>query len=52
MPWPEKQRRAIAANMARQGKSREEIAAFFRRHGYGRGKNALLDAHRKSKGKH
>jgi hypothetical protein len=34
MPWPPEQRKAIAANMARQGKSRAEISAFFRRHGY------------------
>ena len=35
MPWPERQRRAIAAKMAREGKSRAEISAFFRRHGHG-----------------
>jgi hypothetical protein len=46
VPWPERQRRAIAADMARKGKSREEIAAFFRRHGYGRG-NALMNAARR-----
>lgn len=51
MPWPERQRRAIAADMARRGKSREEISAFFRRHGYGKG-NALMDAARRhGKGK-
>lgn len=49
MPWPEKQRRAIAAQMARDGKSREEIAAFFRKHGYGRGKNALMEAHKRKR---
>lgn len=43
MPWPEKQRRAIAASLARQGKSREEIAAFFRKHGYG-GRDKLVKA--------
>jgi hypothetical protein len=48
VPWPPKQRAAIAARMAREGKSREEISRFFRRHGYG---HALMDAHRKSRGK-
>lgn len=48
MPWPPKQRAAIAARMAREGKSREEISRFFRAHGHG---NALIDAHRKSKKK-
>jgi hypothetical protein len=53
MPWKPSQQRAIAANMARQGKSREEISRFFRSHGYGHGKNALIEAHRKSKkGRH
>lgn len=47
MPWPPKQRAAIAARMAREGKSREEIAAFFRKHGHGG--NALMDAHKRSK---
>lgn len=49
MPWPPKQRKAIAASMARKGKSDEEISAFFRRHGYGGGRS-LMDAHKK-KGK-
>lgn len=49
MPWPPNQRRAIAASMARKGKSREEIAAFFRAHGYGGGHKALLTAARKGK---
>lgn len=44
MPWPPKQQRAIAANLARQGKSREQISAFFRKHGYG---GALTAARRK-----
>lgn len=35
MPWPPKQRAAIAARMSRQGKSREEISRFFREHGHG-----------------
>jgi len=47
MPWKPSQQRAIAADMARRGKTREEIAAFFRAHGHG--KNALIEAHRKSK---
>lgn len=34
MPWPDpKQRRAIAARLSRDGKSREEISRFFREHG-------------------
>ena len=36
MPWPPKQRAAIAAKMAREGKSPAEISAFFRRHGHGK----------------
>jgi hypothetical protein len=47
MPWPERQRRAIAANMARQGKTREEISAFFRAHGYGSKHKALMKAAKK-----
>jgi transposase len=35
MPWPEKQRKAIAAKMQREGKSAKEISEFFRRHGHG-----------------
>jgi hypothetical protein len=35
MPWPKRQRAAIAANMQRQGKSRKQISAFFRKHGHG-----------------
>lgn len=35
MPWPSRQRRAIAARMVREGKSPEEISRFFREHGYG-----------------
>ena len=46
MPWPPRQRRAIAASMARAGKSREEIAAFFRAHGYG---NSLVKASKRRK---
>jgi hypothetical protein len=48
MPWPPRQRAAIAARMKREGKSDEEIRRFFHKHGHG---NALMDAHRKSKGK-
>jgi hypothetical protein len=47
MPWPPRQQRAIAANLARQGKTREEIAAFFRRHGYGQGHKTLMEAAKK-----
>lgn len=36
MPWPDKQRKAIAARMHAEGKSGEEISAFFRKHGYGK----------------
>ena len=49
MPWKPDQMRAIAAKMRREGKSREEISRFFRAHGHTG--NALMDAHRKSKGK-
>jgi hypothetical protein len=36
MPWRDpKQRAAIAARMAREGKSEEEISRFFREHGHG-----------------
>lgn len=35
MPWSPKQVAAIAARMRREGKSREEISAFFRAHGVG-----------------
>lgn len=38
MPWPPKQRAAIAADLRRRGKSPEEIREFFRRHGYAGGK--------------
>lgn len=38
MPWTPAQRKAIAARMTLQGKSRAEISAFFRRHGYGHAK--------------
>jgi len=48
MPWPPAQMRAIAARMRREGKSPEEIRAFFRKHGHGK-KNALMDAHKKGK---
>lgn len=49
MPWPPKQRAAIAAKMARQGKSREEIAEFFRRHGHGDRTKALRDASKRKR---
>lgn len=35
MPWPDRQRRAIAADLRRKGKTPEEIRAFFHRHGHG-----------------
>jgi hypothetical protein len=35
MPWPPKQRAAIAANLARKGKSRQQIRRFFHEHGHG-----------------
>lgn len=50
MPWRDpRQRAAIAADLARRGKSREEIRAFFHRHGHGG--NALMEAHRRAKAK-
>jgi DNA-binding CsgD family transcriptional regulator len=36
MPWPPQQRKAIAARMNREGKSRAEISRFFRAHGHGK----------------
>ena len=38
MPWPAKQRRAIAAKLRAQGKTPEEIREFFHRHGHAGGK--------------
>lgn len=35
MPWPPKQRAAIAADLARKGKSRAQISRFFHEHGHG-----------------
>jgi hypothetical protein len=35
VPWSQKQMAAIAAQMRRDGKSREEIREFFHRHGHG-----------------
>jgi hypothetical protein len=35
MPYKPEQMRAIAAQMRRDGKSPEEISAFFRKHGHG-----------------
>ena len=34
MPWPPKQRAAIAADLSRKGKSRQEISRFFHAHGH------------------
>ena len=48
MPWPPKQRAAIAARMAREGKSRRQISAFFHRHGHG---GELMAAYRRRKKK-
>jgi hypothetical protein len=44
VPWPPRQQRAIAASLARQGKSRGEISAFFRKHGYGPKHKHLMKA--------
>jgi hypothetical protein len=33
MPWSPRQQRAIAAHLHDEGKSEEEISAFFRKHG-------------------
>lgn len=35
VPWPPKQRKAIAARLSGEDKSDSEISAFFRRHGHG-----------------
>lgn len=43
MPWPEKQRKAIAARMKREGKSDAEISRFFRRHGHGKKRKSLAE---------
>ena len=50
MPWPEPQRRAIFLRIKRK---EGEAAArrFMRQHGYGKSRNALIEAHRKSKGR-
>lgn len=34
MPWPDRERKAIAAKMVREGKTSEEISRFFREHGH------------------
>lgn len=49
MPWPDKQRRAIAASLARQGKSREEIRAFFHKHGHGGSNHPMMRAARRKR---
>lgn len=48
MPWPSRQMRAIAARMIREGKSREEVARFFREHGHG---DTKTDTKKRPKGK-
>ena len=45
MPWPAKQRAAIAADMRRKGKSREAISRFFHEHGYGGKEDRKPDHH-------
>jgi hypothetical protein len=35
MPWKPSQRKAIAADLSRKGKSPEEIRRFFHEHGHG-----------------
>lgn len=49
MPWKPAQQRAIAADLARRGKSRAEIAAFFRAHGYPKKASRPSDYIRKGK---
>jgi hypothetical protein len=58
MPWHGAQQRAIAAQKFREAKgkgmsdkaAREYVRRFFHAHGQG-ANNALVDAHRKQKGK-
>jgi len=47
MPWPLAQQRAIFLRMKRE-KGEEAARRFMRDHGYGK-RNALTEAHRKSK---
>lgn len=50
MPWKDpKQRAAIAAQMARDGKSQEEISAFFRKHGHGKNLSGAIKGKRRGK---
>jgi len=49
VPWPPKQRAAIAADLRRKGKGREQISAFFRAHGHG--SHPLVKAARRSRKK-
>lgn len=49
MPWKPEQRRAIAARMSREGKSREEISRFFRKHGHVGSDHPMMKAVRKRK---
>jgi hypothetical protein len=49
MPWPPKQRAAIAASLARKGKTSAEISAFFRAHGYGKGHQTLMKVSKERK---
>lgn len=44
MPYKPSQMRAIAADMVRRGKSREEIRAFFHKHGHGGHKHPFMKA--------
>jgi hypothetical protein len=49
VPWPKEQREAIAARMRREGKTKEQISAFFRSHGHGGGLHAKMQKGRKKK---
>lgn len=50
MPWSGKQAQAIFLQKKRE-LGEEKARAWMRRHGNRSGRNALMDAHRKSKGK-
>jgi hypothetical protein len=54
MPWSGKQAQAIFLQKKRELGSEEKARAWMRRHGNRSGRhsgNALMDAHRKSRGK-
>jgi hypothetical protein len=49
VPWKPSQRKAIAADLGRRGKSDEEISRFFHEHGHGGyGKKKKLKRKKKS----